>query len=622
MKSPDGDEQRPGGGWYERARDLYATADTRVLAAFRVFFALVLLGELARRAENLTLFYSNDGVLTNHFVLFSPQAEPQWSLLFACSTPGQAKLAFALIGLADLALLVGLYTRAAQVLALVGLMSLNGRNLFFEDGGVVMLLVLGVFTAFLPLGERFSVDAVRRAVRAERPAPRPALARRVASLALVALVVEAACAYAFNALQKTGPTWTRGEAVHWVLWQSRVITPLGAWLRLHEPGFLSPLCTYATYLLEGGIALLVLSPVRPALCRALALALGVALHGSMALLLNLGPFPGSMVALLLVLQRPEAFDAFVRRLAPRLRPAGAPPRELAYDASLPGPRRAVALLSALDPFGALDPRPAADPDDDAAPEGDREPAAEAAPGAGLALRTGEGFQADPDGSAALAELPLARHAAPLVRPILRSWLALPALPSPPPEPRPAFAPLAQALAGLRETSAGLVLIAVVLQITVDNPAVPRALRRSPPRPLSALVLYPRLLQGWKMFAPDAPTEDGIGVVDATTAGGRHVDPFTGDEPNLDHALDGPVPHDVMVSDYLFAIQMEPNQRYHRDLRTFLEEWHTRTGRQRSDRITQYKVYWVSQDSPRPGQTTPTNYKRRLLFEGTAPGGRR
>jgi hypothetical protein len=623
MKPSDAAEPRPASGWFERARDLYATTDTRVLGVFRIFFALVLLWELARRAENLTLFYSNDGVLSNHFTLYQPQAEPQWSLLFACSTPGQARVVFALIGLADLALLVGLYTRAAQVAALVGLMSLNGRNLFFEDGGVVMLLVLAAFTAFLPLGERFSVDALRRAVRFERPIARPAPGRSFVSLAVVALLIEAVCAYGFNALQKSGPTWVRGEAVHWVLWQSRAVTSLGAWLRLHEPGFLSPLCTYATYAFEAGIALLLLSPYRPAASRALALALGVALHGTMALFLKLGPFPGSMLAILLVLQRPEAFEAAARWLAARLRPPGEPARALVYDAALPGPRRAVALLSALDPLGALEPRERSA----AGAEGYREPAGDAAapkaaPAAGLALGSGEGLKPDPDGSAALAALPVVRFAAPLVRPVVRSWLAMPPVPSPPPEPRPPLEPLEQALAGLRETSAGLVLLAVLMQISADNPAVPAGLRRAPPRPLSALVLYPRLLQGWKMFAPDAPTEDGIGVVDAVTLGGRHVDPFTGREPDLDHALDGPVPHDLMVSDYLFAIQMEANQRYHRDLRSYLEEWHTRTGRERNERITQYKVYWVSHDSPPPGQTRPTNYKRRLIFEGQAGANKR
>ncbi len=605
MKPSNGAESRPAPGWFAEARDLYASADARVLGAFRIFFAVVLLAELWRRAQNLTLFYSNDGVLSNHFLLFSPQADPQWSLLFACSTPGEAKAAFALVGLFDLALLVGLYTRAAQWLALAGLVSLNGRNYFFEDGGVVMLIALGVFTAFLPLGERFSIDALRRAVAAERPGPRPAPARRVVSLAVLALVIEAFCAYLFNVIQKNGPTWRHGEAVHWVLWQSRVVTSLGAWLRLHEPAFFSPLCTYATYLFEGGIALLVVSPFRPALCRALALALGVGLHGSMALFLKLGPFPGSMIALLLAVQRPEAFDALARALARRLRPPGAPARELAYDASLAGPRRAAAFLAALDPFGALAPRP------------------EPAGGAPFALRAGDDWRPDPDGSAALAALPVARHAAPALRPLLRSWLAMPATPSSPPEPYAPPPQLRQALEGLREMAAGAFLVAVLFQLSIDNPAVPRRLRVAPPKPFGALVLYPRLLQGWKMFAPDAPKDDGIGVVDALTADGRHVDPFTGAPPALDHALDGPVPHDVMVSDYLFMIQMEHNQRYQRDLRAFLDEWQQRGNRPRGDRITQYKVYWVSHDSPPPGQTAPTNYQRRLLFEGSSPpAGRR
>jgi hypothetical protein len=667
MTTPTGVEPRPAPaaepGWFEELRDLYATADVRVLGAFRIFFAAVLLAELARRAQNLTLFYSNEGVLTNHFLLFSPQSTPQWSLLFACSTPGQAAAGFGLIGLAFAALLVGFQTRAAQWLSLAGLMSLNGRNQFFEDGGVVVLLVLATFTAFLPLGERFSVDAALRAARAERPTPRPAPARSVASLAVLALVVELAAIYAFNVLHKRGPTWASGEAVHWVLWQNRVVTPLGAWLRAREPAFLSPLCSYATFAFEGGIALLAVSPVRPAACRALALGLCVALHGAMALVLNLGPFPLSMISLLLVVQRGEAFDAVARAVGRRLRPAGARPLVVAYDAALPGPRRAAALLSALDPFGALAfvgragaPGAAGPPfavrsggpGGDAAGAGDGEGRAGdgaaagdegdgdrgdgAAAGDGGEGDGGEGdggdggaWRPDPAGAAALAALPAVRPAAPLLEPLLRSWLALPPVPSPPPAAAPPLGPLRRAARTAREAAAGAFLLAVVAQITVDNRAVPKPLRVAPPGPLASLVLYPRLLQGWRMFAPDVPTDDGIGVVDAVTADGRHIDPFTGAPPALDDALDGPVPHNVMVSDYLFAMQLEHNQRYQRDLRAYLEAWHERAGRPEADRITQYKVYWASHDSPRPGETRPTNYRRRLIFEGAptpAPRGGR
>src|SRR5580704_6001863 len=67
-------------------RAQYFEIDRRLLAAFRIYFGLVLLVDLLRRFPYLTLFYTNDGVLPNHYALFAPLAQPAFSLFFACST--------------------------------------------------------------------------------------------------------------------------------------------------------------------------------------------------------------------------------------------------------------------------------------------------------------------------------------------------------------------------------------------------------------------------------------------------------------------------------------------------------------------------------------------------------
>jgi hypothetical protein len=77
----------------------YLSVDRRVLGVFRIYFGLVLLYDLGRRVPEAGRLFSNEGVLSNHFLLFSPQASPQFSLLFACSSAAQVRVAFALIGL-------------------------------------------------------------------------------------------------------------------------------------------------------------------------------------------------------------------------------------------------------------------------------------------------------------------------------------------------------------------------------------------------------------------------------------------------------------------------------------------------------------------------------------------
>ena len=100
-----------------------------------------------------------------------------------------------------------------------------------------------IWTLFLPLGARFSVDAVRESLRAGADETPPELAAGVpradntpvASLAVLCLLLQLAAIYWFNALHKTGPTWRDGTAVHYVLHQERIVTGLGLWAREHLP---------------------------------------------------------------------------------------------------------------------------------------------------------------------------------------------------------------------------------------------------------------------------------------------------------------------------------------------------------------------------------------------------
>jgi hypothetical protein len=298
---------------------LYLSLDRRVLGAFRILYGLVLLYDLGRRAEVLTLFYSNEGVLSNHYVMYRPQDAFQFSLLNAFSTPGEVRLAFALIGLVYALYTLGLCTRLMQLLALVCLTSLNSRNLFVEDGGVSTLIVLGVWTLFLPLGERLSLDALRAEAYHARLGERIDLRKRASvpavSLAVLALCLQLLAIYWLNAAHKTGSTWQDGEAVHYVLWQRRVVTDLGFWLAHQQPSWFSPLATYGTLAIEWSLPLLALYPfgVAPPV---LAFVLALVLHGGIALVMTLGPFSYAMLALV-SLRLPWPAFLWLARLVPR-----------------------------------------------------------------------------------------------------------------------------------------------------------------------------------------------------------------------------------------------------------------------------------------------------------------
>ncbi|HEY3500163.1 MAG TPA: HTTM domain-containing protein, partial [Polyangiaceae bacterium] len=200
--------------------------DARSLGAFRIAFGLVLLSDLARRWVELQFWYTNSGLLPNHTLLWRPPAERMFSLFFTLSNAREAQIGFVLCLLSYLAFTLGYRTRWAQVLALVARVSLNSRLAVLENGGDMAMDLLCLLTLPLPLGARFSLDAVA-AAKAEQPAPK----QPVVSIAVFGLLLQFAVIYFFNAISKDGTAWRNGEAVHYALHLDKLVTWPGVWMR-------------------------------------------------------------------------------------------------------------------------------------------------------------------------------------------------------------------------------------------------------------------------------------------------------------------------------------------------------------------------------------------------------
>jgi len=518
-------------GRLEFLRSAYLSIDRRVLGVFRITYGLVLLFELIRRGIHLELLYSNDGILSNHFLLFRPRVVPQFSLFTAFSTPEEVRFAFILTGVVFLAFTLGLYTRLAQLLSLVLFASLNQRQLLHEDGGVSVLILSNVWTLFMPLGDRYSLDAVRRdALRAtvkERVIQRRAARQPFFSLAVLAVLLNIATIYALNAAHKNGSTWKHGEAVHYVLWQTRCSTPLADFIAHHDPRWFSPFTSYGTIVLEGLMPFLVLVPFRRDRLRTAAFVLAVLFHLGIASIMTLGPFSYAMIALLTLVIPGSTLEAVGRRIPRRYFWAAARQRA-----------RACRFVSRL----RKEPRP------------------------------------------------------------------IPAL-------TPAREALARARFHAREVCVGLVMIASIIQVTRDNRFFAKGYRLTQPAPFETLIRYTRMLQGWQMFAPEAPRDEGLVVIDAITADGRHIDPFTGKEPDFESVLRGPLALPVPVSDYLYAMHSENEEVYRGELEKYLQRWHEIKHRPPGDRIVSFDAWFVKHDTPVPGSTACTNYQKQLVFSG-------
>ena len=279
----------------------YMTVDARTLGLFRIYFGLLLIANLYDRTQGPDgiAFYTNEGVMPNHYALFAPAGDKIWSLLFPFSTPAEVQVAFFLILLVYFFYLIGYRTKLFQILVVVCLLSLDNRNLHLQNGGIVVTNLVAIWSAFLPVGARFSVDHLLRSLRARvETAPSELQDRaatiasppRFARLAMFGMTVNFAVIYFFNCVHKHGVTWRDGSAVHWVLWQNRINTIWAAWLRMHEPSWFSPLSTWATLVIEISLPGLLLLPVAWRWPRRLAIVFIFILHGFIALLMTLGPF--------------------------------------------------------------------------------------------------------------------------------------------------------------------------------------------------------------------------------------------------------------------------------------------------------------------------------------------
>lgn len=601
---------KAGSPLFELLQRSYLTVDKRILGAFRIYFGGVLLYDLLRRVPYISLLYSNDGVLPNHVVLWAPQAEPQLSLYLAFSKPTEVGVAFGLTALVYVLYTLGCFTRVMQVLALLCVTGLNNRNLFLEDGGTVTTSLLACFTLLLPLGERYSVDAVRRRFRERRD---PAVdARRedepgVVSLWVLAILLQASVIYLLNALQKRGATWRQGEAVHWVLWQSRVATSLAVWLRMHEPSWFSPLTTWGALVAEGLMAPLLLSPFRQRVTRSVALLIALGLHLGIAAMMTLGPFSYAMIGLVFLLSPAENLGWLGERLGLDARLTAT----VRYERRHPGARLIARLLSAFDAHGRISFEQASD----------GSPALAARIDGGVWAQGADGV-AEAGRALPVVGRPLVMMASSaLGRAMVERWLRWPvSRQAPSAAPRRGRGLLGELAHDGRELAAVVFMSALAIQLTSENPIIAPWARLAMPAALRPLVMYPRVLQGWTMFAPDVSKQEGLLVVDAVMANGRHIDPFTGQVPSELLAMQGAVPQGAPLCDYFFGIQLSSNGRYRPALRRYLEGWQQRTGRPEDEKIVSYHVYWVSHDSPPPGVRAPDpSTLRKRLVMSSEPG---
>jgi hypothetical protein len=613
--------------WVRLLRDLYFTFDRRTLGFARIMLGFLLTMDIIHRGAAWMDMYSSIGVLPTPLNLQRPQAWGAFTIFNAFCTPGELRVLWVVMLANALCLLVGYKTKVAQVLAVLFTTGMNGRILLIENGGYVVNNLLVMWTAFLPMGDRFSVDSMLASMKRRRETSADDLNDRsdmvlpgketphVTLLGLV-LMIQLAAIYYFNVIHKTGPAWKNGTAVHYVLYVDRMATPLIGLVRDHLPNQAILFMTKATMIFEATIPIVLLEPLARVWARRLAVVMINTLHLAFGTTFVLGPFAWSACVFSTLLFSGEDWEIAAATMRRERRA-----RVVVFDPRSGAALLVCRLLKRLDRFELL--------------------AFEAREGVplGVGARTTEGAALEPRFDAMadiLAALPLGPiPAASLRLPGVRSladaalaamekrdlsaFFGLTVGPRRPVAPGPSALRRFRgaAVVTFRELFIAAMFAGAVNQALTELWVVNRRIKVEQPEPLRLLAQKIRLLQGWFMFSPNPVTEDGTIVVDAITVDGRHVDPFTGKEPFFDMLTSKPLGMSQIWCDYFNRIQLPANTGYREAMKDYMYRLPQRTGRP-DDAIVSGDVYWVKNNCPKWNETTKWGYDKSKLFSFENP----
>lgn len=178
--------------------------DTRTLAVFRIAVGVLIIADLLLRARRFSYFYTEDGVVPR-WLAQDRAPDNAFSFFFFTTDPAVTAGLFALHGLIAVQLILGYKTRIATILSFLFIVSLDHRNLLVTSYADTLFRLLVFWSIFLPLGARWSIDAIHAA--------RPPV-RQVANLASAAILVQMIYMYVVNGYHKwDGGRWSDGEAV-------------------------------------------------------------------------------------------------------------------------------------------------------------------------------------------------------------------------------------------------------------------------------------------------------------------------------------------------------------------------------------------------------------------------
>ncbi len=220
--------------------------DLRSLAALRIALGALILLDLVLRSRDLTAHYTDAGLMPRDLLLDRVPHARWLSVHFLSGHSDWQALLFAVAGFFAACLCLGYRTRLATIGCWALAISLQTRNPLILNGGDVLTRMLLLWSIFLPLGSRWSLDS-----RAGR-SPVPSSARSVLSVASAAILLQVALMYWMTGYFKY-QAWSESSSVfsqvidfqsyakplvHWLLQYPTLVRTMGycvLWLEILGP---------------------------------------------------------------------------------------------------------------------------------------------------------------------------------------------------------------------------------------------------------------------------------------------------------------------------------------------------------------------------------------------------
>lgn len=275
----------------------WLTIDLRSAALFRITLGLWLLLHGWQRAECWTEFYSAAGVVTAEMLPQAGDIPYCPSLLVELERSAWGATLF-LCGmfLVYTLLLLGCWTRWMSLFALLVFSTVAHRNPYLVIGADEFVGSLLLWSMCLPLGTRFSIDAILKAKRGDPSILQTPSESNCVSVAALGVLLQISILYLATAWQKTGTTWwAEGTALARVLGMTTFRLPGAAALEWLDPEQLRFL-TRGVLVLEYALPALILSPFARPICRRMACCGMLGLHLGIAQVLDVGLFSLAMLA--------------------------------------------------------------------------------------------------------------------------------------------------------------------------------------------------------------------------------------------------------------------------------------------------------------------------------------